>query len=136
MGDVGVLRDVRRVHGHLVEGGDDAGVGQRHPLGLLGDRPLVEEAGGEQIGEHAGGYEHADDKTNDDGRALALLHVAGLSGLDVAVIVPGTLDERRSGGFRGGGLLGLGGRAGGKTLVGDGIGRRGAARIELSHNSS
>ena len=28
-----------------------------------------------------------------------LLHVAGLSGLDVAVIVPGTLDERRSGGF-------------------------------------
>lgn len=48
-----------RVHGHLVEGGDDAGVGQRHPLGLLGDRLLVEEAGGEQIGEHAGGYEHA-----------------------------------------------------------------------------
>ena len=68
--------------------------------------------------------------------ALALLHVAGLSGLDVAVIVPGTLDERRSGGFRGGGLLGLGGRAGGKTLVGGGIGRRGAARIEFSHNSS
>ena len=97
---------------------------------------LVEEPGSEQVGEHAGGHKQADDKTDDDGRALSLLHIAGLGGLDVAVIVPGTLDERRSGGFRGSGLLGLGGRTGRKTLVGGGIGRSAGARIEFSHNSS
>lgn len=123
-------------HGHLVEGGDDAGVGQRHPLGLLGDRLLVEEAGGEQIGEHAGGYEHADDKTSDDGRALALLHVAGLSGLDVAVIVPALWMNAAAAAFAAAAFLASAAAAGGKTLVGGGIGRRGAARIEFSHNSS
>lgn len=85
--------------------GNDPGIGQRHPLGLLGNGLPVEEPGSEQIGEHACGHKQADDKTDDDGRALSLLHVAGLGGLDVAVIVPGALDERRSGGFRGSGLL-------------------------------